>query len=274
MGDRDMNDHGMNARGVNNRETNDGEMNHEMNDSPADSIEQPIDTMATVLWIPGIIFLFLALLLSILVTISVPPIHRFDITRVHFFDGLGSITNQPPDFSGEFRFGLWGYCFTIDTSAGFHCVTTGNGYSVTFVNQARVSETVGSSWTRGLAVHVVACIVTAIAFVLSFSERATERLVCSVFSLFATLFTLAAYACDIALLGWVRHQTDQLNISQSTYPGQAFWMTLVILIVLILATVTSCLGYQTVRKEGGDGGHRRRVPWQRSEKTGKPPPAV
>ncbi|KZO92647.1 pali-domain-containing protein, partial [Calocera viscosa TUFC12733] len=201
----------------------------------------------SVFCIPGIIILLFALVLSILVTISLPTIHPFDIARVDFNDGLGTISNAPSNVAGEFRFGIWGYCYQTATTSGFDCIHTGHGYSVVFSNQAGGTETIGASWTRGLAVHAVACVVVGIAFLMSFSEHVTVTLIASLVSFLAALLTLIAFACDIALFAWVKHQMSNLNISESTYPGPAFWMTLVTFILLLLAGCTVCFGHRRER---------------------------
>jgi len=232
--------------------------------------------MARVFCIPGIIFLLCALVLSILVTISLPSIHDFDLARVDFYSGLGTITGAPNDVSGEFRFGIWGYCYQTATTSGFDCLHTGHGYSVTFANQAGGTESINASWTRGLAIHAVACVITGIAFLLSFSEHVTVTLISSLVSFLAAFMTLLAFACDIALFAWVKHQMGNLNISQSTYPGPAFWMTLVTFILLLLAGCTVCFGHRRERSaRGGDPGYTMgQMPWWRRQQTKIRPTAM
>ncbi|EJU03283.1 hypothetical protein DACRYDRAFT_21505 [Dacryopinax primogenitus] len=233
--------------------------------------------MARIFCIPGIIFLLLALVLSILVTISLPSLHPFDITRVTFLSGLGTISGTPDNVSGQFRFGIWGYCYQTSTTSGFDCVHTGHGYAVTVANQQGGTETVGTSWTRGLAVHAVACVVTGIAFLLSFSEHVTVTLVSSLTAFLAALLTLIAFACDIALLTWTQHQMSQLNISEHTSPGPGFWMTLVTFILLLFAGCTVCFGHRRERYvKGGAGGEYAMggAPWWRRQQAKVRPAAV
>jgi len=231
--------------------------------------------MARIFCIPGIIILFCALVLSILVTISIPTIHVFDIARIDFHSGLGTVTDAPDNVAGEFRFGIWGYCYQTATTSGFDCIHTGHAYSVTFTNQAGGSETIGKSWTQGLAVHAVACVITGIAFLLSFSEHVTVTLIASLVSFLAALMTLIAFACDIALFAYAKHQAGNLNISTSTYPGPAFWITLVIFILLLLAGCTVCFGHRRERYARGDTGYQMGgMPFWRRQQTKIRPTAV
>jgi len=202
--------------------------------------------MARVFCIPGIIILTAALVLSILVTISLPYLHPFGLTTVDFYSGLGSISNAP-DAANEFRFGIWGFCFETNGAGGFTCVHTGHAYTTDFNNNSGGSVEVSASWTRGLAVHPVACVVTGIAWLLSFSDHITVTLISSFVSFLAALLTLIAFALDIALFAWTKHQMSNLDIPSSTYPGIAFWMTLAQFILLLLAGCTVCFGHRRER---------------------------
>jgi len=231
--------------------------------------------MARVFCIPGILFLLAATVLSILVTISLPYINVFDLTRVDFHSGLGTISGTPNNVEGEFRFGIWGYCYQTATTSGFDCVHTGHGYSVAFENQSGGTETIEPSWTRGLAVHAVACAVTGVAFLLSFSEHVTVTLISSLVSFLAALLTLIAFACDIALFVWVQKQMGNLNISENTYPGTAFWMTLATFVLLLLAGCTVCCGHRRERSARGDPGYAMGgMPWYRRQQVKARPMGV
>jgi len=207
--------------------------------------------MAKVFCIPGIIILTIALVFSILCTISLPTLHPFDIARIDFGDGLG-IVNGIGNASGELRLGIWGYCYQIDSLGGFECTHTGHGYEVEVSNVAGGTETVGSSWTRGLAVHAVACVVTGIAWLLSFSEHFTVTLVSSICAFLACFLTFLAWIIDIALYAETKHQMSNLGITESTWPGVAWYLTLVTWILLAFAGCTVCLGRRRDRYAPGN----------------------
>ncbi|EPQ55637.1 pali-domain-containing protein [Gloeophyllum trabeum ATCC 11539] len=195
-------------------------------------------------FIPGIAFLAAAFVLSFLTSISLPYLTALDITRVHFGDGL-KIPNSPIPLINQLRFGIWAFCEYDASNGNRKCSPEGHGYSVPFgVIDAKgnLNEiTIGSSWTRGLAVHPVATVVTFIALALSFSSHVTATLLASIVSFFAALLTLIAFAIDIALYAYVHHELSKFNgVNVNTGPG--FWLTFVSLVLLLLAGCTVCFG--------------------------------
>jgi len=116
------------------------------------------------------------------------------------------------------------------------------------------SVTIGSSWTRGLAVHPVAAAVTFIALLLSFSTHITVTLVASIVSFLAATITLIAFAIDIALYAYVKHQMKKIpGAGANTLTGPGFWLTFVSFILLILAGCTVCFGRRKDRMSGSSG---------------------
>ncbi|KAJ7583794.1 actin cortical patch SUR7/pH-response regulator pali [Mycena floridula] len=202
--------------------------------------------------IPGIVFLFCAFVLSFLVSISLPYLTALDVVRTHF-DGtpfLGSVGLS------EVRFGIWAPC-TYDTQNSRTCASAHHGYSFTAFSLVDTNPddklfiTIGSSWTRGLAVHPVATVATFIAFALSFSTHITITLAASLMSFFAALLTLIAFAIDIALYAYVHHKMGELpNVRQHTNTGPGFWLTFVSLILLLLGGCTVCFGRRKDRLSG------------------------
>ncbi|KAG1717505.1 pali-domain-containing protein [Suillus occidentalis] len=195
--------------------------------------------------IPGVFFLFSAWFLLVLVSISLPSFQAMDITRVH---SSGQVASGSNEAFTQFRFGIWGYC--VDLSSGRTCFNTGHGYSVTFANSQNAQVTIGSSWTRGLAVLPVAACVAFIALLLSVSQHITVTLVASLVSFLAALLTLIAFAINIALYAYVKHELGTLNISETTITGPGFWLTFVSLLLLILAGCTVCFGRRRDRMAG------------------------
>ncbi|KAJ7145800.1 hypothetical protein C8R44DRAFT_755912 [Mycena epipterygia] len=203
--------------------------------------------MARIFCIPGIIFLGCALVLSILVSISLPFLPALDFVRVHF--GSGVATNG--DGLTELRFGIWAPCF-YDQNNERTCFSAGHAYSISISNEQKTANIiVGSSWTRGLAVHPVATAVTFFAFLMSFSTHHTVTLLASLTSFLAALLTLIAFAIDIALYAFVHHEVGKLpDVSGHTTTSAAFWMTFVSLILLLLAGCTVCFGRRKDRMSG------------------------
>ncbi|KAF4568408.1 hypothetical protein EYR40_010185 [Pleurotus pulmonarius] len=206
--------------------------------------------MSRIFCIPGIIFLLCAFVLSFLTSISLPYLTALDITRVHFGNaGAAGTSNQGVT---ELRLGVWAYC-SYDVNDSRTCSKAGHGYNVGIgsVVDRNTSVIIGSSWTRGLAVHPVATAITFVALLLSFSQHITVTLVSSIVSFFAALLTLIAFAIDIALFVYVRHQAKKINgIDPNTNAGPGFWLTLVTFILLLLAGGTVCFGRRRDRLSG------------------------
>ncbi|KAK0478849.1 hypothetical protein IW261DRAFT_1481227 [Armillaria novae-zelandiae] len=168
--------------------------------------------------IPGIIFLFCAFVLSFLTSISLPYLTGLDIART-------TVVNAG-------RVGGEGVK-QIRTDNARTCEDASHGYTL-FIQNSDRTETVdiGSSWTRGLAVHP-RLHVTFIALLMSFSQHVTVTLLASITSFLAAFLTLIAFACDIALLVYLKHQVNKLNdLDPSTKGGPGFWLTFVSLILL------------------------------------------
>jgi len=188
--------------------------------------------------IPGIVFLFCAFALSLLVSISLPYINTMDIVRVH---SLGTVVGNG-DVITEARFGIWAPC-TYDIKGDRTCGPAGHGYSFGFKNPDDLTVIIGSSWTQGLAIHPVACVVTFIAFLMSFSQHITVTLMASLTAFLAATLMLIAFAVDIALYAFVHHELGNLpNVNEDTKTGPGFWLTFVSLILLLLGACTVCFG--------------------------------
>ncbi|KAJ6614679.1 hypothetical protein B0H10DRAFT_2044334 [Mycena sp. CBHHK59/15] len=203
--------------------------------------------MSRVFCIPGIIFLLCALALSIIVSISLPFLPAVDFVRVTFGSGVATSGQGMT----ELRLGIWAPCF-YDTDGARTCLSAGHGYSFSISNQQKTADVIiGSSWTRGLAVHPVATAVTFIAFVMSFSTHHLVTLLASLTSFLAALLTLIAFAIDIALYAFVHHEIGKLpDVRGKTTTSAAFWMTFVSLILLLLAGCTVCFGRRKDRMSG------------------------
>ncbi|KAI0944305.1 hypothetical protein AcW1_002048 [Taiwanofungus camphoratus] len=149
------------------------------------------------------------------------------------------------------QFGLWADCW-YETTGTRVCGPTGYGYNVTVYNGDRVSSvSIGSSWTRGLAIHPVATGITLLALLFSFSTRVTFILLASLASFLSATLALIAFAVDIALYAYVRHEMGKLSgVKESTDTSPAFWMTFVSFLLLCFAGCTICLGRRRDRMAG------------------------
>ncbi|KIP05684.1 hypothetical protein PHLGIDRAFT_107867 [Phlebiopsis gigantea 11061_1 CR5-6] len=197
--------------------------------------------------LPGVFFLFCAFALLFLVSLSLPYLPAIDIARVHF---EGSPTTNDAALT-ELRYGIWSYCWYV-TGGQRYCSAKGHGYFTVVYNSDRTSwQTVGASWTRGLAIHPVACGLAFVAFVLSLSTQITVALLAALASFLAALLTLIAFAIDIALYVYVKHQMRKLTgVIEHTSTAPAFWMTFAAFILLCLAGCTVCFGRRRDRMAG------------------------
>ncbi|KAJ3481103.1 hypothetical protein NLI96_g7888 [Meripilus lineatus] len=200
--------------------------------------------------IPGIVFLFFAFVLLFLVSISLPYLTAIDFVRVHAQTGGSLGTSTDANAIDELRFGSWASC-SYAVNGGRTCLPAGHGYSTKLGDQSGNIITIGPSWTRGLAIHPVCAGVTLIAFGLSLSTHLTLRLCASLVSFLAATLTLIAFAIDIALYAYVKHQMGKLSGAKlDTDTAPAFWMTFVSLILLLLAGTTVCFGRRKDKMDG------------------------
>ncbi|KAG8935362.1 hypothetical protein FRC02_008167 [Tulasnella sp. 418] len=186
---------------------------------------------------PAGLILFVAFVLSFLVSISVPYIQVFDDVRVKFNAGGVSGASRAID---QFRLGIWGYCSHEISSGDWICTRTGVGYAVGFSNASGQTEYVRASWTRGLVVQPIATGVTFIAFLLSFSSSLGLLLVASLLSFFASLVTLIFLAINIALYLYTRSKVNDFGIDQNTDFGPAFWMSIVTFVLTLISGLIVC----------------------------------
>jgi len=217
--------------------------------------------MARAFCIPGVIFIFCAFVLNFLTSISLPYLTALDITRTSYGNG---VSQQGDGGITQLRFGVWAPCYYNEKNDKT-CFSAGHGYTVQIQDSNHSNTvTISSNWTRGLAVHPVAAAVTFVALLLSLSQHITVTLVASLVAFLSATLTLIAFAIDIALFAYVKHEMDKLPEDQTkTRPGPGFWLTLVALILLLLGGCTVCFGRRRDRmgdapsypmKQTGTGG--------------------
>ncbi|KAJ7246791.1 hypothetical protein B0H12DRAFT_1125826 [Mycena haematopus] len=205
--------------------------------------------MARAFYLSGMVFLFLALVLSFLSSISLPYLPALDFARVKFATGFFSGGSASDELS-QVRWGIWGPC-QYDGNGHRHCFHTGHAYAYPIRTLEGQEIVIGASWTRGLAIHPVATGVIAIAFGFAASKLDNGPLIATLTSFFAALMLLIAFAIDIALYVFVHHEVGKLkNVDANVNAGSAFWMTLVSLILVLLAGCTVCFGRR--KESGGD----------------------
>jgi len=198
---------------------------------------------------PAVPILFCALVLSFLVSISVPYIIDFDAVRV-IFGGTGATSTSsggPVGAVNQIRLGIWGYCSRGVANGKTDCVHNGLAYSILVDGANGVSETIKPSWTRGLVMSPVATGFIFLAFVLSFSEHLGLLLIASLLSFMGALCTIIWMAIDIALFLYVRNKVKKLGVTQNTNFGDGFWMSLAVLILTLVAGLLVCLGRRRER---------------------------
>jgi len=190
--------------------------------------------------------LFAAFVLLFITSVSLPYLSAMDITRTHF---RGSTVSYPGSGTGieQIRFGIWTYCYKSTSDASTTCGKNGYAYFVPLSGGGSLI-TIGSSWTRGLVVHPLATVVTFIALLFSFSTHLTVSLIASLLAFLAATLTLIAFAIDIALYAYVKHQMKKLpGVDDLTLTGPGFWLTFVSFLLLLLAGCTVCFGRRRER---------------------------
>jgi hypothetical protein len=199
------------------------------------------------LCIPGVFFLFAAFVLLFIVSVSLPYLTAMDIARTHFATAVND--DATTDSVNQIRLGIWAYCSKAASDATSICLKTGHGYAVPVHSGSNVIV-IGANWTRGLAIHPVACGVAFIALLLSLSSHITVTLVASIVSFLAAVIAFIAFIVDIALYAYVKHEMTKLHAGANTLTGPGFWLTFVSFILLTLAGCTVCFGRRKDRLAG------------------------
>ncbi|CAO1621029.1 unnamed protein product [Parajaminaea phylloscopi] len=217
--------------------------------------------------LPSLASTFVAFVLLLLVTISVPlTFHAsspFYIVGATNLGGLRDITgngaNPDRNLTG-LRAGLWGYCTkgANDTSYSY-CSDNNHQYNFTLAppagqqdSAAYSSRQVKTSWTRGLVVAVVAFVFTIIGLILSVPPHLAVQLGAAIWLLLTLLLALIAFVIQIVFFIYVRQRIHDLNNKASISPGPAFYLTLISLPLLLFSALTVACGWQRERKGGSD----------------------
>ncbi|KAN0124417.1 hypothetical protein V8E52_002066 [Russula decolorans] len=205
---------------------------------------------ARAFFLPAILLLFCAFILSLLVAISLPSLPTLDIVRCHFTGDTTPRVSTDTESIKEIRFGVWAYCIYDAQTDDRTCVYRGHRYSTQLISASN-SVIIGSDSTRGLAVHPFATGATFIALLFSLSSHITLVLFSSLISFIAALLTLIAFAIDIALYTIVRDKVLRLpDVQVRTVAAPGFWITLTSLLLLLMAGCTGLIGRRRSRMAG------------------------
>ncbi|KAF5347335.1 hypothetical protein D9756_009898 [Leucocoprinus leucothites] len=195
--------------------------------------------MARLFCIPGSVLLFAAFVLNLIVTISLPYLPALDVTRTHFDSGALYNGNLPMT---ELRFGIWTRCF-YNNERDHTCPPLGYAYNVRVSDADRSNEVeITPPWTRGLALHPIATIVSLLAFALALSEHVTVALAATLTAWLASLLTFTAFIIDLILFGWSKHQFGKIDIGAHAATAPGTWVTFVAFIILFIGGLGTCCG--------------------------------
>jgi len=217
------------------------------------------------------VFLFLAFLLLLLVTLSVPIIKTIFLFRLTTDASSGLLDSSA---SASVTFGVWGYCTSgidvsivgIDHDTAAKCSKAHLGYTFdsTVANALHVSgfeNLISKTLTGVLALHPVVVALTFVTLLISLfmlrrGTNGTSRLpslFALIIGLVTAILTTVVFLIDVVLVAVVRkHVHNETHGVLTLTWGNAVWMTLVAAILLWIANVGACAGVC--------GGNRRRTP--------------
>ncbi|KAJ7219178.1 pali-domain-containing protein [Mycena pura] len=209
------------------------------------------------------VLLFIAFLLLLLVTLSVPIIKSIFLFRLTAAGSSGLIDSSA---SSSVVFGVWGYCTSgvdvsivgIDRNTAAQCSKRHLGYTFdSTVAKALHVNGFENLITKSLTAAIVALTFVTLLislFMLRRGANGTSRLpslLALVVGLITAVLTTVVFLIDVILVAVVRSKVhkDTDGLLTLTW-GNAVWMTLAAAILLWVANVGSCAGVC--------GGNRRR----------------
>ena len=208
------------------------------------------------------ILLFIAFLLLLLVSLSVPIIKTIFLFRLkaqleESFTGASA--------NGDVTFGVWGYCTGAAEASAFGFSTTRDGSCsrprLGFELDNQILEILGLDdnldalnrvLTAALVLHPIACGITFIALVISLfmlrrgSNGLSARLPSFLtlgFGALAGILTTAVFLIDVIMVAILRSRVrDQTEGQVTAVWGNAVWMTLGATVATWLAICGACCG--------------------------------
>jgi len=199
----------------------------------------------------GIFLLFCAFVLTLVTSVSLPYLRTLDIARTHFGELQVTIKQDPTD---ELRLGVWAYCH-YQLNGDRLCSSIGYAYSVLITDVANKSNTsIGSSWTRGLAIHPVSAVVTLAALLVSLVPNAlTTLLIAAVLSFISMMLCFVAFLVDIALYAYLKFRIGDHANGLITHTGPGLWVNFAAMILTGLAMCSLFIRRRRQLKHGARG---------------------
>ncbi|KAH7107524.1 actin cortical patch SUR7/pH-response regulator pali [Auriculariales sp. MPI-PUGE-AT-0066] len=216
----------------------------------------------TIFYVPVPLLAFISWILLLLATVSTPITKSIWIAGVNANVSIGGRFNLA-EASTSVRFGAYGYCVSaihaelagglLDHDEPAECSQKKMGYTfdstvLSRLGIGKLDDDISSTVTFGLSTHLVAAVLSFVALLTSLwallrmSRAATAATI--VFSTLAFIFALIAFAFDIAFASITRRilRTSLGDRFVSVDIGNATWMTLSAMILLLIMSVMSCLG--------------------------------
>jgi len=224
-------------------------------------------TNTTTTYLPVPLLCFVCWLLLLLVTVSTPITRNIYLAQVNANVDVGG-TFDVAKASTQLRFGVYGWC-----SSGVHAEAAGGlishnepavcspkhlGYDfdsdVLDRLNINIADNISHTLTFGLSTHLVATVLSFVALVLSLvtlcrMSRMTAAAT-TMFILLATLFALIAFIFDIVFATTTKHILAKGHDFISVKVGNGTWMTLSAFILLLVASIMSCIGCVRVGRAG------------------------
>jgi len=205
--------------------------------------------------------LFVAFLLLLLVTLSVPI-----IKTIYLFNLSANVSTVLESASGSVKFGVFGYCTSgidvggiiSDSVTPAECSKAHLGYtfdstvaSALHLDSNELVNIISKTTTAALVLHPIACALTFVTFLVSLfmlrrGTNGTARLPSLLtlgFGMLATLLTTIVFLIDVILVAVVRkHVKNDTDGDITLNWGNAVWMALGATIALWLAMLGACGG--------------------------------
>ncbi|KIJ68985.1 hypothetical protein HYDPIDRAFT_105535 [Hydnomerulius pinastri MD-312] len=209
-------------------------------------------------WV-GPALLFVAFLLLLLVSLSVPIIKSIFLFRLVLQESSGLLS---VDASGSATFGVWGYCLSAlqvsalglgeSTEAECSRVKLGYTFDSTVTDALHVSSitnAISEATTGTLVLHLIACGLTFITLgvttIFFFTRRRKAReispcvpstVLIPIATTAATIITLIVFLFDVGVVAAVRHDVSKDSEGLLTLSwGNGVWMVLVAAIMSAIA---------------------------------------
>ncbi|KJA27541.1 hypothetical protein HYPSUDRAFT_63219 [Hypholoma sublateritium FD-334 SS-4] len=203
------------------------------------------------------VLVFIAFLLLLLVSLSVPIIRSIYLFRLSANISSSLLESGASEAA---NFGVWGYCLSgikatvigISKSSAAECSKRHLGYTIDdTVADAFLQTTISRATTAALVLHPIAAALTfltllASLFILRRGSNGTSRLpslITLVVGSLAALLTTVVFLIDVIFIAVARHRVaDATDDTVTLSWGNAVWMVLAAAVALWLSTLGACCG--------------------------------